>query len=110
MDVPQESCPNCLSNQPVTANICGVCKYPLIDPGKFARLTSWIFRYRVWFVALGVLVIWSSFWRAPYNPQYWVKRALFRPTALCADGVYSFAKGASGRCSSHGGVSRTYGP
>jgi hypothetical protein len=46
--------------------------------------------------------------RDPYNPGYWFNRAFYKPTALCADGIYSFAERDSGRCSWHGGVKKEY--
>lgn len=67
--------------------------------------------YRFWrdFSAIGLLAIIafmliSSAFPAPYNLQYQVKRAFYNPTAVCKDGIYSFAATRAGSCSGHGGV------
>ena len=58
--------------------------------------------------ALFLLMYMWSWMPAPYSWTYWAKRALFTPQFVCRDGVYSWAKGGGGTCSSHGGVMRKY--
>lgn len=54
--------------------------------------------------ALFLLMYMWSWMPAPYNPRYLVNRALFDPSFVCKDGVYSFAKTSNGACSGHNGI------
>ena len=107
--IPFSNCPNCLCSQPVTAAHCGVCGHDLLGKMPFMfRLrafwnrTSWV----AVLLFLGTLGFISTMVPAPYSPLYWVKRAIYTPTAECRDGIYSFSSTRGGTCSNHKGVRR----
>lgn len=109
MSVPSEPCPNCLYNQPVTAEHCGVCGHLLyrLNPAeRLARGVAWLGWKRIAILLLAIAFCVNTFFPAPYSWVYWMKRAILTETAECQDGIYSFASHRSGQCSSHGGVIR----
>lgn len=106
--VPTENCPNCLAAQPITAMRCGECRFNLTEPfSRGERLRLWLKRNDTMiYMAGGLFFLWMILVPAPYNPQYWFKRAFYTEKAVCRDGIYSFSAARSGTCSGHGGVAR----
>lgn len=72
------------------------------------RFNEWAFKYRTVIVCILAFLLMNAFFPAPYSWTYWLKRAIWTPTFVCRDGVYSWSKGGSGTCSNHGGVARRY--
>lgn len=65
-------------------------------------------RYKYWAIvgllSVIIILIAGSIFPAPYNLNYAFKRILYKETALCSDGTYSFTTIPRDMCKGHGRI------
>jgi hypothetical protein len=89
--------------QPITARNCGACGHTLVETW-YDKFLNQVARHAFLIKMVFVAFVLACFLPAPFSPLYLFKRVFWTPSALCEDGIYSFASTRAGACSSHGGV------